>query len=726
MPSKQDKRNTATQLRSNRAVEVAVNKKMYSGMNGVPKLVAIIPMSPSIDPSSVIASFNESLDISGAQAINNPGVTTVFSQKFRQKLTYVVPPRNFMSILDVAKAADFVMFLLSATEEVDEFGELCIRSIESQGVSTAVAVIPDIDSVEGVKAQSDVRGSLFSFFKHFFPATDKIYASQVASESLNVSRLLCQKFPKGVVWRDERPYLFADDLYWESDDSVEQRGYAVVEGFVRGRGFNPDRLVHLPGFGDFQVAKIVKAPSNSHHAMEVDGESNEILPTENKETLDELLPLDEEMVDDENGGHDKATYRLDGNGIYGEGDYDEDLEINTRRLPRGTSAYQSKWLIDDELIDDEELSEEEFDDDDMFDNNGEGDFGVSKPAPSEYDTMTEAGDLQSEMFVELSAQEEEKQLAEYRRKARYDREFPDEVELLPTESAKERMKRYRGLKNLSSCTWDVNEADPRAPEDWHRLLRVQNYRATRNKLLKDAIVNSAVDVGTRVKIYILANELIVNSIKTEQVAFTVYGLLEHEHKQGVVNYSIFQNTEYTESIAAKDTLIAQCGPRRFLVRPIFSQFGRSSNNVYKYERFLHPGQNSTASFIGPVTFGNLPVVYFKQTNEKLELVGTGSVLDADHTRILAKRAVLTGAPLKIHKKLVTIRYMFFNREDILHYKAVPLFTKTGKSGFIKEALGTHGYFKATFDRKISAQEVIAMALYKRIWPRTSVLWNGNM
>lgn len=727
--TKKERRNQANQVKYNKAVEVAVNRKLFAGTHGAPKIVAVVPLSPSINPIGVVNAITGALDVKNP-VIQNPGVSTVYSDKFKQKLTYILPPRNFISILDAAKVADFVVFILSATEEVDEFGELCIRAIESQGVSNTFGIIPDIKSVPNAKQQNDVRESLFSFFTHFFPTTDKMYATEIPSETLNIARILCQKYPKGVHWRDERPYLLADQIYWEADNSAEQKGYAVVEGYVRGKGFNPDRLVHIPGYGDFQVAKIVKAPSRGANAMETD-ESLDVLPTENRETLDDLVPFDDDMmVEDEgyNGEFSAPGVRLDDHHYFRDEFREEyELEMKTRRLPKGMSDYQSKWIIDDELIDDEELSEDDFEDEEeMVDDNGEDDFGVSKTAPSEYGDMTEAGDMQSEMFLELSADEEERQLKEYRARARADLEFPDEVELPPNVSAKERMSRYRGLKNLRSCTWDVEEKDPRAPEEWARLLRVQNFRATKNRVLKDAIINAKVEVGTKVKLYIVVDRFIADNIKVDQTAFTIYGLLEHEHKQGVVNYSVNPNTEYNEPIASKETLIAQCGARRYLIRPIFSQAGKSSNNVYKYERFLQPGRQSTASFIAPVTFGNVPVLYFKQNEDRLDLIGSGSVLDADHSRILAKRAILTGAPFKIHKKLVTIRYIFFNREDILWYKAVPLFTKTGRSGFIKEALGTHGYFKATFDKKISAQDVIAMALYKRVWPRTSMLWNGGL
>ena len=57
-----------------------------------------------------------------------------------------------------------------------------------------------------------------------------------------------------------------------------------------------------------------------------------------------------------------------------------------------------------------------------------------------------------------------------------------------------------------------------------------------------------------------------------------------------------------------------------------------------------------------------------------------------------------------------------------YFRALQLWTKRGRSGFIKEPLGTHGYFKATFDGKINPLDAVAVSLYKRVWPRSASLW----
>lgn len=723
--SKLDRKHNSKQLRDNKIGETKLIRKLFEGSQGTEKIITVISLTKDIAANQIASRLINSIKDEENQPdiiIESPSIQSFKLGRFRSNIKVIIPDQtNLLSILDAAKISDYVIFGLSAQEEIEtNYGETILRSVIAQGIASVIGVIPNLISAYPKKnLQNDIKQSLQSYFNHFFPNEDKLYTIENDSDCVNCIRSIAQKFPKSVHWRDSRGYMVTDEAYWSPIDN--QDGYLVVEGTVRGIGFNSNRLIHIPGFGDYQIHHMEKlASKNYKNSMDIDDDMNEntYFPNEDQETLEELNPEEAEMdyAEEDLEFDDELGVRMEGR------NYFHDVENNQKRrfkLPKGTSEYQSKWLLEDVLEgasdveeeDDEDEQQEEIEEvDDM-----QMDDATTDYAPTEGD--------KSEMFVDLSPEEEERQLKEFRELAKEDLEFPDELELHPNDSAKDVLSSYRGIKSLGTCEWDYDEYDSEAPSIWNRLLRISNYKATRNKILKDSIKESQINIGNRARIFIKAPQFILERINPKTKPFIIYGLLQHEHKLAVVNFSFEHWEDYEEPVPSKEVLIAQYGPRRQIIQPMFNQGSNNSNNVHKYENFAHPGSSNIATTIAPVSFNNAPTIFFKSKPDgSLELVGQGTFLNCDHTRVMAQRAVLTGHPVKIHKKLVTIRYMFFNPDDINWFKAVPLFTKSGRTGFIKESLGTHGYFKATFDGKLTSQDVVAMSLYRRVWPEVSNLW----
>lgn len=753
--SKIERRHQARQKKQMKHQQNTKLTNVFSGLNGAPRNVAIVPLAKVCNAKVAIQKLNEGLDL-GAE-VPLEGLANIRVDRFKQNIEYIPVQRDLLCVLDACRVADFVIFMLSSFEEVDGIGELLLRAVENQGVSNVITVVQDMDQVEPLKRRPQVLTSLKSYINHFFPEQEKVHSLDSHQDCANVIRSLCTATPKGIRWRDDRSWMLIEDVQWPSTDNHHSptQGEVVVSGVVRGKGLKANRLVQVGDWGTFQIEKITaaalpnlkKRKANEMALDELHEETILEVPHEHQEQLADLAPDDVTMNDDDGPASSEAPTEKRGV-LLDEHHYFSDDETHLpaapKRLPRGTSSYQAAWFLgdmSDSGSEDEDLLEE--DGDTVMDIPALPQDGIEGLDQATQRDPTEFGASeypQSEMFLDPSPHEEAKELAAYRslrnNEADEDLEFPDEIELHPNVLARERLARYRGLKSLRTSNWETKEDRAYEPDDWNRLLQVSNYKGAKAQALREALVGG-VQPGTRVHVHLRGVPLSLHSTIMSTKPLTLFSLLRHEHQQTVMNFSITLNSEYPSPIKSKEELIIQCGPRRFLVNPLFSQTGNTSNNVHKFDRYLHPGRTAMATFVAPLTWGSVPTLVLKRTaaasasdsmgdgtppEPEIELIGTGTSQAPDHSRVIAKRVILTGHPYKIHKKLVTVRYMFFNFEDVNWFKALQLWTKRGRSGYIKESLGTHGYFKATFDGKINPQDAVGVSLYKRVFPRKARLW----
>lgn len=523
-------------------------------------------------------------------------------------------------------------------------------------------------------------------------------------------------------------------------DEGHPTGEVVLTGIIRGKGLKADRILQVDDWGDFQISKITSAPLEvrrkaKDNLMAVDAVAQDSLleePSPDQDDLEELAP--EEIVMDDIDGYAPSMATTERRGVLlDDHHYFDDDETGTerqipKRLPRGTSRYQANWYLDDvdysgsdmESVDENFFRDDHIEEDGPDQGDALEDIDMREPTeagPSEYP--------QSEAFDDPAPEDEAEAIQTYRNtgkdEAAEDLEFPDEIELHPNVLARERLARYRGLRSLKTSQWETEEDKPYEPAEWARLLEVRDYKSAKSRMMGEAR-SGGVQQGTRVNVYLRNVPLQLQHRYDSGKPLVVHSLLRHEHKRTAVNFSVTLSSEVDKPVRSKEELIMQCGPRRFIINPLFSQSGITSNDVHKFNRYLHPGRTAIASFIAPLTWGAVPALFFRRASTGLELIGTGTSLPPSQSRVIAKRIVLTGHPFKIHKRLVTVRYMFFNAEDVAWFKALQLWTKRGRTGFIKEPLGTHGYYKATFDGRINPMDSVAVSLYKRVWPKWARVW----
>ncbi|KAF8871255.1 ribosome biogenesis protein tsr1 [Gymnopilus junonius] len=719
--SRLNRRNNAKQAQLTKRNALISATRIFNGVDGAPRIVAVIPLTGDVSTKSTVRSLAASLDIP-ADDCPEDGLWKLRADRFKTSLQFrTVPYRSFYAALDACKVADYVVIVLSSKVEVDAWGDTLLRTLQAQGLPDVVSVVPPDTSIDP-KSRPGILKSLLSFMQYFVPTQSRIFDLHVSSDRLNALRSLSEGKPADVRWKEGRSWMLAESTQWED-------GSLRLSGVVRGSPLSSNRLVHLPDFGDFQISKIFSAPlprtSKSGHVSGMDVEptvlaepdpssADSLVSSNDPEDLanEQTWPTKEEM----NGGVDDIQTDI------------PDAVAGTtpkavRRIPKGMSEYQAAWIIDE---DEEDADEEGENNESVGEAEGQQEEEVEEMQDMLIDdSQTDVDKRESVRFDDLDMEEEEAQLDKWRNRQREEEDdlsFPDEIDTPKGVSARTRFQRYRGMRSFRTSPWYPYENLPR---EYARIFQFEDFKRTERgvrRRLEEEV--GTVEPGVRVTIYLkdVPQEAASSSLAV------LFSILQHEHKKTVLNFTVQRNTEYDGSVRSKDPLILLVGPRRLAVNPIYSQHtrggGKSANNVHKFERYLRHGSTFVATIYGPVTYGKQSCVLLRETPdvEAPHVVAMGTFLNPDTTRIIAKRIILTGHPFKVHKKTATIRYMFFNSDDVLYFKPIQLHTKHGRTGHIRESLGTHGYFKAYFDGPINQMDTICMSLYKRVFPKWSSTW----
>lgn len=409
--------------------------------------------------------------------------------------------------MDACTAADYVLLRFSSTVEVPHWGENLLRCLTSQGLpeNGVRAFVPSLPAEDSTSVHASIKKSLLSYTQHFFPSANRVYSLDSRSDASNLLRSLTEGLPKGPTWREERARILIEDLAWDGaeDASAETRTLKLT-GHVRGANLSADKLLHLPNLGDFQITRIVEAPSTRKGkgkagAMDVD--ESEVLeePTSDADDLVSTnVPDDEELLQNEQTWPTEEEMAEAAQRQPDDSDMPPPALPGTtpkyiKKVPKGTSAYQAAWIVDSDeeggsasededaasstgvIDDDEELSDRDMD-------AGDEEQGTEPRST----TVSFAPDT----HIDLDAEEEEEGYRHFRaqrqKAAQEDADFPDEMDTPQDRTARERFARFRGMKSFRTSPWDAYED---LPQEYARLFMFENWKSMARKMVKNALLD---------------------------------------------------------------------------------------------------------------------------------------------------------------------------------------------------------------------------------------------
>lgn len=240
----------------------------------------------------------------------------------------------------------------------------------------------------------------------------------------------------------------------------------------------------------------------------------------------------------------------------------------------------------------------------------------------------------------LEMSDEEKQVFEFEERKKEDLDFPDEVNTPHDQLAKIRFQKYRGLASFRTSEWDPYE---NLPIPYGKLFEFREPNHVIKKIAADLVKSAAqTSVGMQVTINIL-NFPIGNL--SPDLPVIVSSLLPHERKLSVLNFKLerWGNTE--EALKSKEEVTLHYGFRRVVCRPVYSE--DTTGDKSKYLREFKDSGYIVASIYAPAAFPPCNVLVFKDMMEGPGLVAVGNLLSFDPKRLIIKRILITGYPLKV-------------------------------------------------------------------------------
>ena len=725
----------------NSSVDVSRNKSMsLSNLTQLidltvykipPKICALISLNEDANLDLILNNIDEVITSNLSEiekskynyVLNKNTKTYIIPNKLykgKERITFIKTKRDVYSILDACKIADIIMFVSSCKKCqadkwqldpdkysfcIDDLGYEIISIIRAQGLTDHICCIQDLNTIvpkrrtEIVKLYSryftsEVKPSkIFDFFNNPNKKEDPTMDLHDENQIKAIIRLNCALAPytTNLDLQKHRSYMMIENIKKNENNEAE------IFGYIRGNTLNPGKYIHITGFGDYKIKDVEVA--------------EDPLPVKSKYENNNSKKNDMEI--ENNDKNKNKNKKAENNEIINNDiiESKKNMEIlNNENLPEKVEDIGGNK--------NEEKKENNMEEDDVIDFNidlKDDDDDISYKSDENLEKEDE------EEMKKISNKHKQKTSILYRTKE--EMEFPDEVDTPIDIPAKERFKKYRGLESMKTGSWDPLT---NLPKEYRTIFSFENIKNTYKLSVKRAHNEGLKLNGNYVKIIVLNFDFDNLKYCNEDIPMVLSTLLDHERKLCIMHYKFTANYEQDNTIVEnmnKNVFECHCGFRRYLIKPIFSNDIFTGGDKLKMQRFLEKDKFYIMSAYAQLTYPNSPIILFThktvddKIEQKLSFCGTGLTLEANDRKIILKKIVLTGYPVKIKKKKAIVRYMFFNPNDINYFKPIQLTTKKNLRGNITESVGTHGYMKCIFSDYIKSNDTVCLNLYKRVFPK---------
>jgi len=198
------------------------------------------------------------------------------------------------------------------------------------------------------------------------------------------------------------------------------------------------------------------------------------------------------------------------------------------------------------------------------------------------------------------------------------------------------------------------------------------------------------------------------------------GLLPGEDQLGFLQVRLKKHRWHRKILKTNDPLIFSIGWRRFQAMPVYSLEDR--NQRARFLKYTPEHMHCISTFYGPLTTQGTGLLAYQNSTSKLShfrIAATAVVVELDASFKIVKKLKLTGTPYKIFKNTAFIQGMFNSALEVAKFEGAAIRTVSGIRGQIKKAVtteGKDGLFRATFEDKILASDIVFVRTWTQVQP----------